>query len=221
VSVRQYREAGYEPEALLNFLAFLGWNPGTEQEVFTLDELVDAYAVERTGHSGVQFNLDKLNWYNGQFLRRLSVDELVEKVAPYLASAGLQCDPATLTGAVALMQERLGLASEMATEGLFFFEDPTEYDEKGAQKNWKPESAELVRAYADRLEAIDGFTAETAETALRSLGEERGVGAGKIIHPVRLAVTGRSNGPSLFDLLVVVGQEAVVRRLRRAADVLG
>ncbi|HLA64824.1 MAG TPA: hypothetical protein VK610_10385, partial [Rhodothermales bacterium] len=178
-------------------------------------------AVERTGHSGVQFNLDKLNWYNGQFLRRLSVDELVEKVAPYLASAGLQCDPATLTGAVALMQERLGLASEMATEGLFFFEDPTEYDEKGAQKNWKPESAELVRAYADRLEAIDGFTAETAETALRSLGEGRGVGAGKIIHPVRLAVTGRSNGPSLFDLLVVVGQEAVVRRLRRAADVLG
>jgi glutamyl-tRNA synthetase len=119
------------------------------------------------------------------------------------------------------MQERLQFVSEMATDGRLVLEDPTSYDEQGAKKNWKAESADLVRAYADRLEALEPFDVEATEAALRALAEARGVGAGKVIHPTRLAVTGRSAGPSLFDLLVVVGREAVVRRLRRAADVLG
>lgn len=221
VSVRQYREAGYEPEALLNFLAFLGWNPGTDEEVFSLDELVAAYSVERTGQSGVQFNLDKLAWYNGQFIRRMSVEQLAEAARPHVEAAGFSPDDATLREAAALMQERLAFVRDLATDGAFFFRDPDSYDEAGLKKRWKADSAEAVAAYADRLAALDPFTAETTEEALRELAEAREAGAGRIIHPVRLAVSGSTAGPSLFEMLVAVGREAVVRRLRRAADVLG
>lgn len=221
VSVRQYREAGYEPEALVNFLAFLGWNPGTEQELFSLDELVEAYSIERTGQSGVQFNLDKLRWYNGQFIRRKSVEELAEEAKPYLEAEGVTYDEGTLRAAVTLMQDRLEFVSEMATTGAFFFRDPEGYEEQGVKKRWKEDSAELLAVYADRLEALDSFTAEAAEAELRALAEKREVGAGRIIHPTRLAVSGSTAGPSLFEMLEVVGQEATVRRLRRAVAQLG
>jgi glutamyl-tRNA synthetase len=221
VSVRQYREEGYEPDALLNFLAFLGWNPGTDQELFTLDELIDAYSIERTAHSGAQFNLEKLRWYNGQYIRMKSVEQLADEVRPHLEREGLPYDDDTLRQVIALLQERVEFVHEVATTGAFFFQDPTSYDEKGVSKNWKAESAHLVRAYADRLAVLDDFSVATTEAELRALAEERGVGAGKIIHPVRLAVSGVSAGPSLFEMLVALGHETTVRRLRRAADVLG
>jgi len=220
VSVRQYREAGYEPEALLNFLAFLGWNPGTEEEVFSLEELVAAYSVERTGQSGVQFNLDKLRWYNGQHLRRKSVEALAEAARPHLDAAGLPYTEDQLLGAASLMQERLEFAHDLATEGAYFFQDPVAYDEQALKKRWKEDASGLVAAYADRLEALTPFSAEGAEEALRALAEERAVGAGRIIHPTRVAVSGSMAGPSLFDLLAALGQETTVRRLRRAAQTL-
>ncbi|MFN3596767.1 MAG: glutamate--tRNA ligase [Rubricoccaceae bacterium] len=221
VNVAQYREAGYEPAALVNFLAFLGWNPGTEQELFTLDELVAAFDLGRIGRAGVQFAVDKLNWYNGQFLRRLSVDALAERARPYVEAAGLPCDDETLRAAAALMQERLAFARDLATDGAFFFRDPETYDERGVARNWKPDSAPLLREYAARLEALEAFSEETAEAALRALAEECRVGAGRIIHPTRLAVSGVSGGPSLFAMLAALGRETVVRRLRAAAERLG
>ncbi len=221
VSVAQYREAGYEPAALLNFLAFLGWNPGTEQEVFSMDELIQAFEVERIGKSGVQFSMDKLDWFNQQFLRRLTPAELAQRARPHLDAAGLEASDDYLADVAALMHDRVTKSEELATFCAYFYADPTEYEEKGVKKRWKEDSADLVRAYADALEADDAFTVESTEATLRQITEAREAGAGRLIHPARLAVSGTSFGPSLFDMLALIGKEAVVRRLRKAADVLG
>ncbi len=220
VSVRQYREEGYEPEALLNFLAFLGWNPGTEQEVFTLDALVEAFSLDRVGSSGVQFNLDKLRWYNQQHLRALSPGDLLARAAPHLRARGFDADAAYLRRVAALMQDRIAFASDLATSCDFFFEDPTAYDAQGLKKRWKDDSAALLTAYADRLEQADAFDEASAEAVLRTLAEEKGVGAGRIIHPTRLALSGMTFGPGLFEMMAVLGRATCVRRLRRAVEVL-
>ncbi|MDX1532396.1 MAG: glutamate--tRNA ligase family protein, partial [Rhodothermales bacterium] len=210
-----------EPEALVNFLAFLGWNPGTEQELFTLDELVDAFSLERIGKSGTQFDVDKLRWYNQQYLRQKPLDEFVVEARRALERAGQRPDDDTLRAAVELMRERVTYVDDLATEARYFWEDPETYDEQGVKKRWKADSAALLTAYADRLERLDAFTAETTEAELRQLAEEREAGAGRIIHPARLAVTGVTAGAGLFETLVAVGQEACVRRIRRAVEALG
>lgn len=218
VSVRQYREAGYEPEALLNFLAFLGWNPGTEEEVFSLGELAEAFTVDRVGQSGVQFNLDKLRWYNEQHLRRLPADELAERARPHLEAHGYRPGDAYLHQVAALMQDRITFAHDLATACAYFYEDPDVYDEKGVRKRWMADAGALLTAYADRLEALDEFTESTAEQALRDLADEREVGAGRMIHPVRLALSGVTSGPGLFGMMAVLGRDVCVRRIRRAVE---
>ncbi len=221
VSVRQYREAGYEPAALLNFLAFLGWNPGTEQEVFTLEGLVAAFSLERVGSSGVQFNLEKLQWFNEQFLRALPPAELARRARGSVESAGFSPSEAYLEEVASLMQERVAFADELATSARYFFADPSDYDPAGLKKRWKEDSAELVLAYAEKIELLPDFSHDRLEEALRALAEERGAGAGRIIHPVRLALSGTAAGPGLFDMMVVLGRETCLRRLRAAAQRLG
>ena len=220
VNVAQYREAGFEPEALVNFLALLGWNPGTEQELFSLDDMAEAFSVERIGNSGVQFSMDKLEWFNGQHLRALSPEAIADRARPYVEARVGAVDRQRLVAAAALMRERLTLAKDLA-DAAYLFEDPTEYDASGVKKRWKEDSADLCRLYADRVEALDAFTEETTEAAMRDLAEAEGAGFGRVIHPVRLATTGTSAGAGMFETLVLIGQEATVRRLRRAADVLG
>ncbi len=221
VTVAQYRDAGYEPEALINYLAFLGWNPGTEREIFSLDELVEAFSFDRVGSSGVQFNLDKLNWYNEQYVRSFSVDELLKRARPHLDERGIVAEDAYLRDVAVLMQDRITFVKDLAESCDYFFEDPETYEEKGVKKRWKADSAELLCAYADRLEAADGFDADRAEAVLRTLADERGAGAGRIIHPTRLAVSGVSFGPSLFHMMEVLGKDVCLRRMRRAAQELG
>ena len=220
VSVKDYREQGYEPEALVNFLALLGWNPGDERELFSLDELVDAYSIERTGHSGVQLDLDKLQWTNGQHLRALAPAEIAERARPAVEARVGPVEAERLEAVAALMRERLTFAHDLA-DAAYFFEDPQDYEEAGVKKRWKDDSARLVRAYADHLEAEPDFTEESTEAAMRGLAEDEGVGFGRIIHPVRLAVTGVTAGAGMFETLVLVGRASTIRRLRRAAEVLG
>jgi glutamyl-tRNA synthetase len=221
VYVGEYREAGYEPEALVNFLALLGWNPGTEQELFSLDELVEAFSLDGVGASGVQFDLDKLRWVNEHSVRDLAVDALAERVRPVVEEEGYEVSDERLRHICSLVQERVQVAPEVVTDNRYFFEDPTEYEEEGVEKRWKEDSADLLLAYAERLEEVDTFDKETLETVLRDLADEKDVGAGAIIHPSRLAVSGRSYGPGVFGLLAAVGKEACLRRMRRAAEELG
>ena len=220
VNVAAYREAGYEPEALVNWLAFLGWNPGTEQELFSLAALADAFSVERVGSAGVQLSMDKLAWFNGQHLRELSPNEIASRARDSVEARVGAVDSEHLEAVAALMRERLTLASDLA-DAAYFFEDPTKYDATGLKKRWKEDSARLTSLYADELEALEAFAEARTEDAMRQLAEREEVGFGRIIHPVRLAVTGTSAGAGMFETLVLIGREACVRRLRRAADVLG
>ncbi len=217
VSVRQYREAGFEPEAVVNFLALLGWNPGTEQELFSLDELVTAFDVGRIGKSGVQFSMDKLEWFNGQHLRQLDAPELARRARPFVDAS---VPDERLAVAADLLRERVTRASDLA-QATYVFQEPTDYDEAGVKKRWKDDSAALARAYADRVEALGDFDLDTTEAAMRDLAEAQGAGFGRIVHPARLAITGTTVGAGMFETMVAVGQHACVARLRRAADVLG
>lgn len=221
VLVRQYRDLGYEPEALVNYLALLGWNPGDEREVFSLEELVDAFDLDRVGSAGTQFDMDKLDWFNGQHLRAKSVAELAAVTGRGLKQQGIEAAEDYVAAVVALMQDRVAFAADLVTASGYFFSDPEEFEEAGVKKRWKEDSAELVRAYADAVLEMDDSTAEAFEEALRALAEERGVGAGRIIHPVRLSVSGVTFGPSLFEMLAVLGPEVCARRMRTAADRMG
>lgn len=217
VMVKDYRKVGYEPEALVNYLAFLGWNPGDDRELFDTDSLVQAFSLDRVGSSGVQFDMDKLAWFNQQHLKAMPASELGRRARPWLDASGLEPEPSYVVAVADLMRERLLHAKDLAGEWRFFFEDPAEYEREGIEKRWKEDSAELVSAYADAIEACDPFDAESLEARLRELAESRGVGAGRLIHPVRLAVSGRIVGPGLFEMLALLGRQRCVARLRTAA----
>lgn len=222
VSVSDYAEAGYEPEGLLNFLALLGWNPGTEQEVFSLEGLAEAFSLDRVGSSGVQFDMDKLRWFNEQHLRALDLDTFTARVAKHAGAQGVaDVDTSYLRQVCALLQERVSFAHEVFTEGRYFFEAPSSYDEKGVKKRWKDDAPELLGAYADALVDLDTFSEATAEEALRDLADAHDCGAGRIIHPTRLALSGVTFGPSLFAMMEVLGRATCVERMRTAVEVLG
>lgn len=220
VSVVQYREAGFEPEAVVNFLALLGWNPGDDRELFSLDELVTAFDVERIGKSGVQFSMDKLLWFNGQHLRQLAPEQIAERARPAVEAKHGAVDDAALVAGAGLLRERLDKTSDLA-DADYLFRDPEAYDPAGLKKRWKDDSARLVALYADRLEADADFTEASTEAAMRGLAEDEEVGFGRIIHPVRLAATGTPVGAGMFETLVVIGRDATIRRLRAAAETLG
>ena len=216
VSVQQYREAGYEPEALVNFLALLGWSPGDDRELLTLRELEGAFSTDGIQKAGAKLDLDKLAWFNAHYLRQKSDADLAAAARPAVEKMGFSPSDEELETVARLLRERVTFAREIAEGGRYFFEDPSEYEAAGLKKRWKDDSADLVAAYAEKVEALDTFDAESLEAELRSLAEERGAGAGRIIHPVRLAASGTTQGPSLFDLLVGLGRETVVRRLKAA-----
>ena len=220
VSVRQYREAGYEPEALVNYLALLGWHPEDEQELFTLDGLVEQFSLDRVNKSGAKFDLAKLEWINGQKLRAMPAEAIAKRARSAVEANVGDVDHAKLCEGVELLRERLTFAHDLA-DATYLFTDPEHYDENGVKKRWKDDSAHLVARYADELEADAAFTESSTEEAMRGLAETEEVGFGRIVHPVRLATTGTNIGAGMFETLVTIGREATVRRLRRAADVLG
>ncbi len=216
VAVEAYREKGYLPEALINFLALIGWSPGDEREFFSLPELVEAFKIERINSSAGVFDLAKLDHFQRQHFKAASTERLVEVCAPH-APAGT--DRAYLARVLDLMRERILMPPEVA--GLtYFFEDPTNYDEKAVKKRWKDNTPELVRALAEELSHLTGWTVATTEACLTELANDRGLAVAELIHPARLAITGVAAGAGLYETMEVLGQEACVRRLRKAADAI-
>lgn len=215
VSVEAYREKGYLPEALINFLALIGWSPGDEREHFSLDELVQAFTLERVNSSAGVFDLAKLDHIQRQHFKGATTERLVEACAPYAPTE----DKAYLGRVLDLMRERILLPPEV--QGLtYFFADPASYDEKAVKKRWKESTPELVRAFAEALSHLSEWTAATTEACLTELTNERGLGAADLIHPTRLAITGVAAGAGLYETMEVLGQETCVRRLRKAADAI-
>jgi len=221
--VASYIRKGYEKEALLNYIALLGWNPGEgdERQVFTLPELIAEFSLERINKSAAIFDIKKLNWLNSEHLSRRDTKALAEQVKPDLAANGLSYSSDEYLGRVVeLLRSRLHFAHEFVKIGSYFFADPTQYDLDAVRKRWQPDSANLLLEFSDEISKLAAFTAQEIESALRRVSERHGIFAGKIIHPVRLAATGLSVGPGLFDLLELLGKETVMRRLKKGAKII-
>jgi len=221
VAVEDYRTKGYLPEALVNFVALLGWNPGDEREFFSLEKLTGEFSLERVGKSGAVFNTAKLDSMNGQYIRTLSENDLQRRVQPLVERAGYgTVAPEYLTGVVRLMKERVTRLDEFLTLGGYFFRDPEEYDEHSTKKNWRPEASLHLRELLPVLKEMATFQHAEVEAAVRAVAERFGIGAGKLIHPLRLALTGTSGGPGLFELMAVIGRDTCIRRIERALRIL-
>lgn len=215
-----FREQGYLSSAFINFLAFLGWNPGTHQELFTLDELINEFKVERIGKAGTKFDIDKAKWYNQQYLKNISSDELAEFLEKDLIKEGLDYDKTSLPAICDLLKERILFPNDLIIDGRFFFEDPSEYDEKVVRKKWTKEAVDVFEAYVDRFDTIALFDQTTAKAVLMEVLEEKGVGIGKVMQALRVAVTGKGMGPDLMPVLEILGKERVKARMLKAIELL-
>ncbi len=221
VAVEDYRSAGYLPEGLVNFVALLGWNPGDEREIFSLAELVNEFSLERVGKAGAIFNVEKLKWVNQQHLRRLDAGVIVEKVKPILSRAGIAWgDDAYLRRVIGAMRDRLTSFDDFTSFALYFFSDPATYDEAAKKKNWSAESPAHLGALASKLEGDPDFSEGSLEGVVKAVAVEFTVSPGKIIHAVRLALSGMAIGPGLYELMTVLGRDTVLRRLRKASESL-
>ncbi len=218
--IEGFREAGYLPDALVNFLALLGWNPGTEQELFSLNELIEAFTIERIGKSGSKFDIEKAKWFNQHYIKSKPDSELSKILCADASANGYDCDDEKAEAICALLKERVTFPSEFFGKGKYFFAMPDSYDEKVSAKKWNAEAVALLEAFASALQNISDFSAESAHQVLNEVLESHGKGMGKIMQALRLALTGSGSGPDLFGIMEVVGKEEVIKRLRHAIKVL-
>ncbi len=219
--VQSYIRYGYEREAILNTICLLGWNPGEgdERQVFTLDELTQDFSLERVNKSSAIFDLKKLTWLNKEHLGRQSTQTLAERIKPLLQEHGYDTSSDDyLESVVELLKSRVTFLMDFVTYGCYFFKDPETFEEKGVKKRWKARSPKLLLEFCEEIIKLDRFSLDEIESTLRRIAERNEVGAGQLIHPVRLAVTGMTVGPGLFELLEVLGKETVVRRCRYAVE---
>ena len=216
-----YRESGYFPEAVVNFLALLGWNPGTEQELFTLDELVEAFDIHKCSKAGARFDYQKGIWFNHEYMLKKSNEEVANLFAPIVANNGVDESMERITQVVAMMKDRVNFVKELWPLCSFFFIAPTEYDEKTVKKRWKADSAKVMGELADVLEGIEDFSVEGQEPVVMKWVEEKGYKLGDVMNAFRLTLVGIGKGPGMFDISAFLGKEETLKRLRKAIEVLG
>jgi glutamyl-tRNA synthetase len=214
-----YREKGFFPEAVVNFLALLGWNDGTDQELFSLEELVEKFDLNRVHKAGAKFDPDKNKWFNHQYLQKQSEENLAKAYAPFLYEKGIEVDYTTLVKIVSLIKERANFVSEFWEMSNFFFEAPTTYDEKAA-KNWNEHTPRLLQELISVLENISDFTSANIETIVKDWMTQNEIGMGKVMQPFRLSLVGALKGPHLFDIVELIGKEETIKRLDKAIEIL-
>ena len=215
-----YRESGYFPEAVINFLALLGWNPGTEQEMFTLDELVEAFDISRCSKAGAKFDYQKGIWFNHEYILQKSNEEIATLFAPIVANNGIDVPMERVVKVVGMMKDRVNFVKELWPLCSFFFIPPTEYDEKTVKKRWKEYSAQQMTELAEVLKGIDDFTVEGQEPVVMKWVEEKQYKLGDVMNAFRLALVGIGKGPGMFDISAYLGKEETLKRLYRAVEVL-
>jgi glutamyl-tRNA synthetase len=227
--VREYRQKGYLPEAMLNFFALMAWHPEGEREVYSIGELIEGFRLNEVGRASPTFDLEKLTWLNGVYMRRLldlDLERVADLCAGILQREGLLPPDLTppqrayLKRVVAVVAERLRTGQDIIAYGDYFFRDAV-YDSEAAAQHLTPAAAPLLAAYAEALAAVDPFEHGAIEAALRGVCARAGVEARALVHPARVALTGKTFGPGLFELTEVLGRDRSVERLRRAADHAG
>jgi len=209
-----YREEGYLPEACINMLALLGWNPGTEQELFSLDELIKEFQLEKVGRSGSRFDPEKTLWFNHQHMQLMADDELIPAFQSVLKANGVNIDDSRLESLVPIIKPRIDFLHEMWEESWFFFQSPDNYDPAVVKKRWKEDTPEKMEQLAEALEHCEPFTTESLETCVKELITSKEWGMGAIMNAWRLLLVGAAKGPGLFDLAAFLGPDEVINRMK-------
>jgi glutamyl-tRNA synthetase len=220
-TARGYREEGYYPEAFVNMLAMLGWNPGTEQEIFSMEELIEAFSIERVGKSGSRFDPDKAKWFNHLYLQKRSNKQLALEFREFLRAQGFQYDTVQLEVLIGLVKERVNFVKEIWDQTDFFFRVPATYDQEVIRKRWKEDSAVLLTELKSVLASIDEFSPANTELIVKAWIEEKGYDTGAIMNTFRLLIVGESKGPHMFDIISWIGKEETIKRIERGLAVIG
>ncbi len=210
---RGYREDGYLAEAFINMLSLLGWNPGTEQEIFSMQELIDAFSLDRVSKAGARFQPDKAKWFNAQYMHNLSDEALAVYMQPILKAHGIEVSNAEAGKAAGIMKERMTLTTDMWDLTSFFFVAPTEYEEKLAKKQWKGENPAMLAELRGVLESIEDFSKENTENIVRAWIEAKGYALGQVMNTLRLALVGAGKGPGMFDVTEFIGKGECLKRI--------
>jgi len=214
-----YKQAGYFPETMINFLAMLGWNDGTDKELFSLEELAEAFDLNRVHKSGARFDIEKAKWFNHQYLIRRNDGDLAKTFVPVLEEKGIDISKYDIPRIVSFIKERAHFISDFWDLTDFFFQAPTSYDEK-ASKNWKEETPALMQELISTLEYIDGFDSANIEAIVKDWLTKNEIGMGKVMQPFRLSLVGALKGPHLFDIVEIIGKEETISRIQKAIATL-
>ncbi|MBQ5737257.1 MAG: glutamate--tRNA ligase [Alistipes sp.] len=212
-TARGYREDGYLPQAFINMLSLLGWNPGTEQEIFSMQELIDAFSLERVSKAGARFQPDKAKWFNAQYMHNLTAAEFAPLMQPILKANGIEVSDERAGKAAEIMKERMTLTTDMWDLTSFFFVAPAEYEEKLAKKQWKGTNPQMLGELRGVLEAIDDFSKENTEAVVREWIEAKELGLGQVMNTLRLALVGAGKGPGMFDVTEFLGKAETLKRI--------
>ncbi|XOV92876.1 MAG: glutamate--tRNA ligase [Bacteroidota bacterium] len=216
-----FKETGYLPEAMVNFLALLGWNPGSEKELFNMDELINHFSLEKINKAGTKFDIEKANWFNQQYIKAKSPQDLGAIIQGDLKSGfGIDCSAETAIQIVDLLKERVTFVPEFAKNSLFLFQHPKSYDQKIVEKKWDEDAVTALDGFAAKIKEQTSFTADEVKDLFFSTLEENGFNAGKFMQPLRLCMTGEGSGPDLMSILSIMGGKSVSERIFYSIDEL-
>lgn len=215
-----YRESGYLPEAVINFLALLGWNPGTNQEILSMDELIQLFDLTHCSKAGAKFDFEKAKWFNHEYILHADNRELAEMFIPIVKGNGIDAPMEKVVTVVGMMKDRVSFMKDLWDTCKFFFVAPETYDEKTTKKRWKEDSPEMMLELAAVLENIDDFSLENQEKIVMKWIEDNGYHLGNIMNAFRLTLVGEGKGPHMFDISSVLGKEETLKRIYRAVEVL-
>jgi len=217
---RGYKEDGYFADAFINMLAFLGWNPGTEQELFSLEKLIQEFDLNRVSKSGAKFNPDKTKWFQQQYMQLKSDTALTNLYLPILEEKEIKTEKSYVEKVISLIKERAVFIDDFWGLSAFFFTSPTEFDAKASKKNWKSETGSLMTELISVIESIEDFSSENTETHIKTWITNKEIGFGKVMQPLRLSLVGKLAGPHLFDIMDMIGKEETINRIENAVQKL-
>lgn len=215
-----YREAGYLPEAVINFLALLGWNPGNDQEILSMDDLIKLFSLEKCSKNGAKFDFEKGKWFNHKYIQNKSNEELTELFLPILQEKGISADPTKTAKIIGLVKDRISFVKELWAQTSYFFIAPESYEEKSVKKRWKEDTPERMKELIEILENITDFASEDTEKIVLGWITENNYHMGNVMNAFRLAVVGECKGPHMFDITTILGKEETIKRIKKAIEVL-
>jgi glutamyl-tRNA synthetase len=220
-TAKGYREEGYYPEAFINMIALLGWNPGTEQEIFSMEELIEAFSLDRVGKSGSRFDPDKAKWFNHQYLQKKTDNELALEFREVLRAKGLHYDVVRIEILIGLVKERVSFVGDIWEQTDFFFHAPEKYDPQVIQKRWKDDSPQVLLDLSEELDKMDDFSVSSVTGTVEGWLQSRGYNTGAVMNILRLVIVGTSRGPGMFDIISWLGKEETLKRITTGINIIG